>query len=167
MGPGDEIHVASASKKHQGTFCQRVRGDLQRIATSDYKDTDVRISGKVLAADVRLLRFQLYPQGQPPVQVQFNEAQEAEVIRALREHKSKLLWVRGQAEYQPDGRLKQISAVAELHLTDEGTPARPGGPSAAEALLALADAMPEESLEGVPTDGAARLDDYIYGEPDR
>jgi hypothetical protein len=35
---------------------------------------------------------------------------------------------------------------------------------AAESLLALANSVPDEALEGVPTDGATRLDDYLYGE---
>lgn len=41
------------------------------------------------------------------------------------------------------------------------------GPSLADELLALANALPDEVVAKLPTDGASQHDHYIYGTPKR
>jgi predicted DNA-binding antitoxin AbrB/MazE fold protein len=41
------------------------------------------------------------------------------------------------------------------------------GPSLAERLIARANALPEEVVARLPTDGASQHDHYIYGTPKR
>jgi predicted DNA-binding antitoxin AbrB/MazE fold protein len=41
------------------------------------------------------------------------------------------------------------------------------GPSLAEELIALGNALPEEVVSKLPTDGASQHDHYIYGTPKR
>jgi predicted DNA-binding antitoxin AbrB/MazE fold protein len=43
----------------------------------------------------------------------------------------------------------------------------PARPSLAEQLIALANALPEEVVARLPTDGASQHDHYIYGTPKR
>jgi antitoxin component of MazEF toxin-antitoxin module len=44
---------------------------------------------------------------------------------------------------------------------------RPPGPSLAERIAARARALPQETLDGLPADGASQHDHYIYGTPKR
>ena len=41
------------------------------------------------------------------------------------------------------------------------------GPSLAEELIALGNALPEDVVAKLPTDGASQHDHYIYGTPKR
>jgi len=163
LGPEDRIGMESARNKVSAWYTQQVRNHFEALVTAPYTDTDVRVKGKVLAADVKAFRFVLYPEDQSPVQVLFDEAQEAEVIRALKEHRSRMLFVRGQGEFHPDGRLKQVSGIVELRLEGEGDARLGRGGRVSEELLALAESVPEEALEGVPPDASTRLDEYLYG----
>lgn len=43
----------------------------------------------------------------------------------------------------------------------------PSGPSLAEELIALANALPDEVVAKLPRDGASQHDHYIYGTPKR
>jgi hypothetical protein len=36
-----------------------------------------------------------------------------------------------------------------------------------ERITDLADALPENAIAGLPTDGASQLDHYVYGAPKR
>jgi antitoxin component of MazEF toxin-antitoxin module len=44
---------------------------------------------------------------------------------------------------------------------------RPPGPTLAERIIARARALPPETLDKLPVDGAAQHDHYIYGTPKR
>ena len=137
---------------------------MEDLLAAPYVDTDVRVRGRVLEADVRAGRFLLFPDGGRPIRVEFNEAQEGEVVQALRDHRSRELFVRGRGQFHADGRLKQIMCVAELRLEDLGGPEQPTGASIADQLLELAREVPEEAFEGVPSDASSKLDEYLYGE---
>jgi hypothetical protein len=164
LGPEDTIMIREARTRKVARYTRKGRRRLTAFVPSAYTDTHVTVSGKVLAADVRHGRLQIYPPGDPPVQAHFTEAQEEQVIRALKEHKSKVLVVRGRGEFYPDGKLKEISEIAELRLLPEGVSGSLGPRTIAEELLALAEDVPDDALEALPTDGSERLDDYIYGE---
>ena len=43
----------------------------------------------------------------------------------------------------------------------------PAAPSLAERIAALARALPQETLDQLPVDGASQHDHYIYGTPKR
>jgi predicted DNA-binding antitoxin AbrB/MazE fold protein len=43
----------------------------------------------------------------------------------------------------------------------------PEGPSLAEELIALGNALPKEVIAKLPADGASQHDHYIYGTPKR
>jgi antitoxin component of MazEF toxin-antitoxin module len=44
---------------------------------------------------------------------------------------------------------------------------QPPGPSLAERIAARARALPQETLDRLPADGASQHDHYIYGTPKR
>ena len=43
----------------------------------------------------------------------------------------------------------------------------PAGPSLAERIAARARALPQETLDRLPVDGASQHDHYLYGTPKR
>ena len=43
----------------------------------------------------------------------------------------------------------------------------PAAPSLAERIVARARALPQETLERLPADGASQHDHYVYGTPKR
>jgi hypothetical protein len=107
-------------------------------------------------------RFVLYPAGQPGVPVMFDESQEAIVLRALREHRSRFLHVEGNGEYAPDGTLKQVVSVSNLRLEDEAAVGSPNTPIW-QRIAELGDQLPDEIVDQVPADASSRLDEYLYG----
>ena len=52
-------------------------------------------------------------------------------------------------------------------LSTHGTRPERAGPSLAEQIMALADALPDEVVSRLPRDGASQHDHYIYGTPKR
>ena len=50
---------------------------------------------------------------------------------------------------------------------ESGSAHNPARPSLAEQLIALANALPQEVVARLPTDGASQHDHYIYGTPKR
>jgi predicted DNA-binding antitoxin AbrB/MazE fold protein len=60
---------------------------------------------------------------------------------------------------------QQLQVAAERG--DNTAQAALGGPSLAEQLIALAEAVPEEVVSQWPRDGASQHDHYIYGTPKR
>jgi predicted DNA-binding antitoxin AbrB/MazE fold protein len=57
------------------------------------------------------------------------------------------------------------AGVAEV-ASGEGVH-EPTGPSLAEQIIALANALPDEVVARLPADGASQHDHYIYGTPKR
>jgi len=114
---------------------------------------------------VRRCRFHLYPSGQAGIPVSFDESQEDIVVRALKEHRSRLLHVQGKGEYSCEGVLKHIASVTDLRLADETSRGTSASIPIWERIAALGEQLPDEVSQGVPADASGRLDKYLYGEP--
>jgi hypothetical protein len=164
LGPEDRIGMQTPKSKSVAFYDCAARHRLESLAEPSYADTDVRGRGKVLQADVRLRRFVLFPEGRGPVEASFTEAQEDAVISALSNHRTKWL-VRGQGRFLPDGKLRQITDIVELRIERQEGTAHGGQTPLSQQLLALAEDVPEEALQGLPTDGSSKLDEYLYGGP--
>ncbi len=162
LGTGDEIGISLVKESRKARYTMHEHAILETFLSSPYTDI-VTITGKVMAADVRMLRFQLYPQDRPSVQVSFDESREFEVVRALRDHKSRVLSVRGQGTFKSDGSLMEISQVTELRLLDSSIPEITGAVPIWKQILAIAENAPAETFEHVPSDASIHLDEYLYG----
>ena len=163
LGAENTVRMAVPGEPAFVSYGQAARDRLTDALSSPYEDM-VRLVGKVLQADVKSLRFVLYPPSGTGVQVLFEEAQEDVVIRALKEHRSQVLQVEGTGEYGADGQLKRIKGISSLFLErDEMASDAERTPIWAK-IEALGQEIPQEDLGSIPTDMSSRIDEYLYGE---
>jgi D-lyxose ketol-isomerase len=98
------------------------------------------------------------------VPARFSAEQEDLVTEALREHASRRLHVKGTAEFHPDGRIKAITAIADLEIRPVGEIAfDPSAKPIWEVIEEIGAAVPAGEWASVPADGAQNLDHYLYG----
>jgi predicted DNA-binding antitoxin AbrB/MazE fold protein len=71
-----------------------------------------------------------------------------------------------EAVYE-DGVLKPVQPLPFKEHEKVSVTVEERGPTLTERLLALADALPPETLDRLPTDGASQHDHYLYGTPKR
>ena len=142
------------------------RKRLEAIAESSYED-EVDITGRVLEADVKQRRCQIWIDDKRNVAATFTLEQETLVTSALKEHESMRVRVRGRGQFTPEGRPSKITQVTALEpvegkrfeLDDEA-------PSIEEVMADIFGDIPDRDWDCVPTDLSRRLDSYIYG-PDK
>lgn len=61
----------------------------------------------------------------------------------------------------------RVTVEPEAAVLGQEVGKAPAGPTLAEKLIALANALPEDVVSRLPTDGASQHDHYIYGTPKR
>jgi hypothetical protein len=128
----------------------------------------VELVGKVLEADVRQKRFQLWTDNETHVSVDFSESEEAEVTTALRDHRSLCARVKGRAEFSPQGQPLRVTEIESLALEPVGeAPHDNQGPPIEEVLAELARQVPKGEWDKLPSDLTDNLDHYVYGTPKR
>lgn len=143
------------------------RERLAKFAESPY-EADAEATGKVLEADVRQKRFQLWRQDDTVVSVSFTGEQEELVTTALKNHKSILLLVRGWGEYTVSGQLQRFIQVNSLEVVRPGpTLFDPTAPAIEDVLASIAAEIPQEEWNRLPADLTDDLDHYLYGVPRR
>lgn len=126
------------------------------------------VTGKVLEADVRQERFQVWLDDKTWVTVSFSPGQEEQVIQALRDHRTLRLQVIGRGEFSPSGEPSRITHVEELRLLPIGEmPYDPAARPIEDVLAELAGEVPEEDWNRLPPDLTDNLDHYLYGTPRR
>lgn len=161
----DDVIEIKPPNKEPAIVSSRNRDRLSAFAETPYVDL-VDTSGKVLEADVRQHRFQLWPDEKRPVGVIFNEEQEEIVTTALKDHKSVRLHVTGRGEYSPEGLLQKITDVQSLEIVKPGASKYDkDAPSIEEVLQSIADEVPKEEWDKLPPDLTDDLDHYLYGTP--
>lgn len=134
--------------------------------SGQWKELD--ITGQVLEADVRRGRFQLWLDDRTGITVPFSPPQEAEVIDALRGHRTLRLRVIGRGEFSASGKPLRVTEVQELRLHPAGEAAYDATARPIEEVLAeLAAEVPEEDWGRLPPDLTDNLDHYLYGTPRR
>jgi len=143
---------------------QRARATLERLQELPHQ-SHTELVGKVLEADVRQRRFQLWIDETTAVVASFSPEQEDRVTEALRRHREIQLTVRGMAEFSPVGQPERFLQVDELEIVEPepvyDTTARP----IEEELAELARQVPPEDWAKLPTDLADNIDHYAYGTP--
>jgi hypothetical protein len=124
------------------------------------------ITGEVLEADVRQRRFQVWTDSKTVVSVAFDQSQEGMVTRALRDHRSIRMQIRGRAAISPQGKPIRFTEVLSLELLPAGEPQYdPSALSIEDEITQIAAGVPAEAWENLPDDLNSQLDHYLYGTP--
>lgn len=159
----DEVLEFAPPGKSVARVTARERERLTALVEPPYKD-EVDVTGQVLEADVRRMRFQLWLDDRASVQVSFTEEQETKVTMALKDHKMVHLRARGRGEFTSQGTLQRIIRVDSLNLVlGEEPPFDAAAPAIEGVLAALAKEVPEEEWDRLPRDLTDKLDHYLYG----
>lgn len=141
------------------TKCDRDR--LALISESSYED-ELDITGRVLEADVRQRKFQIWLDDRASVSASFTPLQETQVTSALKEHKSMRLRVRGRGIFAPDGKPRRITEVVSLHRVDnQGSTFDRDAPRVEDIVSSIFGEIPDSEWNRVPNDLSHRLDSYI------
>lgn len=162
----DDVLEFAPPGKGPARIIARDRERLSALAEPPYED-QVNVTGKVLEADVRQKRFQLWTDDRTSVQVSFTEEQETEVTTALKDYKILRLTVLGRGEYTPQGALQRIMTVDNLLLSRGEEPTfNSNVPAIEDVLASLAREVPQTEWDRLPSDLTDRLDYYLYGGAD-
>jgi hypothetical protein len=127
----------------------------------------VDLIGEVRLADLDGRDFSLQLDDGTKIQGKFTPEQESIITEALREHSSRRLRVKGQAEFMAaSGKIKRIVSLAEIAIQNVGdVPYDPSARPIWEEVMELGASIPDEEWAKVPTDLAKNLDHYLYGSP--
>lgn len=139
-----------------------LRARLDSFVEATYED-QVDMIGEVLEADVRVRRFQLWVDERTGIPVTFSAEQEDEVTRALRDHHTVRLQVKGKGEFSPQGTPTRICEVSELTLAGGEETFDATARDITDILAELAGQVPPEEWDRLPGDLSENLDNYLYG----
>ena len=162
----EELEFAPPEKpKAHVTKHERER--LASLAETSYQD-EVDIAGRVLEADVRQRKFQIWIDDRTNISVTFTEKQESEVTTALKEHNSMRLRVRGRGEFTPKGTLRRIIQVDHLGpVRDEESAFDTTAPRIEDVIADIFRDVSDQEWNRVPRDLSYRLDSYLSGEDEQ
>jgi hypothetical protein len=160
----DEVVEMKVAEKKPAYLTLAYKRKLETFSEIPYED-HVEITGEVFETNVKKGRFQLSPDEDTPVTVNFTPEQEDQVTTALKEHRTIQMFVKGSGEFSTQGKLLKILRVDELRLTkDEEIYDRTARPIE-EVLGDLAKEIPLEEWDKLPNDLNDNLDHYLYGAP--
>ena len=142
---------------------------MARKSTALKKQTNqkhVELRGEVRAADLDGRQFSLRLDDGTKVVAEFTTEQEQTITEALREHASRRLRLKANAEVARTGRIKRVASVESLTVepTAVATPV-PSSKPIWEVALEIGARVPEEEWAKVPTDLAKNLHHYLHGAP--
>ncbi|HUL68582.1 MAG TPA: hypothetical protein VLW55_28590 [Burkholderiaceae bacterium] len=162
------VHVRARNSAHEVAYTAQARKRLAEWTMSSYEDR-IDVVGEVSMANVRGGSFALVVSDrQGPVTGKFTDAQEAEILDALRSHKTARVRVIGTGEFSAaDRTLRRILQVDDVSVV-VGT--EPAWVEAAkpiwERVREIGASVPDALWEQVPPDLATRLDHYLYPRRD-
>ena len=138
------------------------RNRLLSIAESSYED-ELDITGRVLEADVRQRKFQIWVDERTNVVASFTKEQEAQITSALKEHELMRIRVRGRGEFTPEGKPRKIVQVVDIDpIRHEGSEFDDEAPRIENVMAEIFRDVPDGEWERVPKDLSHGLDSYIY-----
>ncbi len=165
--PGDAEMQFAAPKREMRPVSLEARWMLKSLVGDPYED-EIEITGRVLEADVRKRRFQVWMDDQTNATVNFMENQESEVITALREHASMRLSVKGRGKFSKEGTLQQVHNVEYLKvIPDNRTEFDMSASCIEDTISEVFNNVPDHEWDEVPSDLSHRHDFYLYGDGKR
>jgi hypothetical protein len=163
LGENEAVEM-QVSEKKPVYLTPAHRQKLEKLVETPHEDR-VEISGEVFEADVKKGRFQLWSSEDTAVLVGFTPEQEDQVTTALKEHKTARMFVKGSGEYSPQGKLLRVLQVDELSLTSSETHYDHSARPIEDLLKEIAEEIPQEEWDRLPSDLNENLDHYLYGVP--
>ena len=164
LSPDEVLFTRSRHGTTEAPYTAKARKRLTEWVGSSYEDT-VDVIGEVRMANVGQGSFSLQLDGvETVVGGRFSPEQEAEVLEALRNHRSLRLRVIGMAEFATsDRQIKRFMRVDDVmhtvltdHVFDESVV------PIWEQLSAIGESAPEGTWDSVPTDLSIKIDDLVY-----
>jgi hypothetical protein len=157
------LFVQARNRESAAPYTAKARGCLAKWTEATFEDL-ADVTGEVSMANIRGGTFELAVNAGPLVRGKFSETQEAEVLDALRAHKTAQLRVRGVGEFSiTDRQLRKFISI------DMATLVSPASPEFVEnvkpiweTIAEMGASVPEEVWSQVPSDLGKRLDHYLY-----
>lgn len=162
------IEFTNLGSRRAADYTLRTREVLLTRVRFGYEDS-IDLIGEVRAASLRLAgggEFTISLEHGGKAEGVFSDEHEAEVTKALHEHRSVRLRVRGTGQFGTDGSLRRIKSGASIEIVAKGEPVfDPSARPIWEIVAEIGRSAPPEAWAKVPTDGARNLDHYLYGHP--
>jgi hypothetical protein len=158
------VHVRARNSPREVGYTSEARRRLVEWTSESYEDR-IDVVGEVSMADVRGGAFRLLMSERlAPVPGRFSDAQEIEILDALRGHKTSRLRIRGTGEFAvADRELRKILRVDDVAVVITAESAFVEGTKPIwQTVREIGAAVPEALWEQVPPDLATRLDHYLY-----
>lgn len=159
----ETLFVQARNRESTAPYTAKARGCLAEWTEATFEDL-ADVTGEVSMANVRGGVFELAVNAGPLVRGKFSETQEAEVLDALRAHKTAQLRVRGVGEFSiMDRQLRKfvridtviVVAPAASEFVENVKPIW-------ETIAEMGASIPDKVWSQVPTDLGKRLDHYLY-----
>jgi len=164
LGYDEVLFTCSRHGSTEAPYTAKARKRLTEWVGASYEDT-VDVIGEVRMANVGPGTFSLQLDGvEPVVSGRFSPEQEAEVLEALRNHRSLRLRVIGMAEFATsDRQIKRFIRVDDVvHTVLADQVFDETAVPIWEQLSAIGESAPEGTWDSVPTDLSVKIDDLVY-----
>ena len=164
----DEVLFTRARDgQHEAAYTARSRKRLAEWVDPSYEDV-VEVIGEVQMANVKGQFSLLIAEYTQQVTGKFSAEQEAQVLEALRQHKTVRLSVRGVGEFGTlDRQLRRFSRVEQVaHWQPDASVFVEGAANLWDELDVIASSVPTEAWSAVPKDLSLRVDEFAYGHGD-
>ena len=164
----ETLFVQARNRESAAPYTAKARECLAEWMEATFEDL-ADVIGEVSMANVRGGAFELAVNAGSLVRGKFSEAQEAEVLDALRAHKTAQLRVRGVGEFSiMDRQLRKFIRIdAATLISPVSSEFAANVKPIWETIAEMGASIPEEVWSQVPSDLGKRLDHYLYssGEP--
>ncbi len=167
LAPDETIHIEPTEPQARpARVSAETRAKLERFVEPPHPAT-AEFTGRILEADVRQRRFQLWIDDKTVVGATFTEEQEGLVTSALKEHHSMRVTVHGQADMSPQGRPIRFTRVDRVSTQPDEAPPESNVRPIEAVLAEIASRVPGQQWARLPSDLTDQLDHYLYGTPKR
>ena len=160
---GEWIEQRPAKRESGVRYDAAVRERLTRWVETPYEDA-VDLTGEVTMARVSKPRMAIQLNDGREIEAAFRPEDEDVITTALKQHTTAKLRVIGRGQFGPDGLVRRITEVCATQFLPTGEiPFDASAKPIWEVFAEIVAGVPTEEFDKLPVDGAAHLDDYIYG----
>ena len=138
------------------------RTRLAAIVNNSYKD-ELDIIGKVLEADIKRRKFQLWVNDQDSISIPFTQEQEHKITTALKDHIVTQVRVKGNAEFNSQGHLQKVIEIYDINIYNEDSDVDHNAPNINEEIDNIFGNVSDDIWKNIPSDLSHRHDFYVYG----
>jgi len=164
--PDEAISFVSGRSAKKAKFTRETKFLFEQRIAGDFQD-EIKLTGELRAVNLDSRTFVLRLDDESKVTGKFSDAQELTITEALQNHKSARLEIKGIGLFEgTTGELLRIEKVNEFTALSLATiAAKTPRRSIWEIAEEIADRVPEEEWEKMPTDASTNLDHYLYRAP--